>query len=51
MKDLILKARITSELERMQLPEQLTQKLNDQHKAQEVQLIVNALNSLDQQWH
>lgn len=51
MKDLRLKTEITQYLQHMQLPARLILLLEDQHKASEIQAIVQALHCLDQQWH
>jgi len=51
MKDLRLKTEITQYLQQMQLPARLILSLEDQHKASEIQAIVQALHTLDQQWH
>ena len=51
MKDLILKTKIAAQVEYMQLPRQLIDSLENQQSAQEVQLILNALNELGEQWH
>ena len=51
MKDLRLKTEITQYLQQMQLPARLILSLEDQQKASEIQTIVQALLTLDQQWH
>jgi hypothetical protein len=51
MKDLRLKIEIANYLQQMQLPARLILSLEDQDKAYEIQAMVQALHTLDQQWH
>ncbi len=51
MTDLKLKSRIANQLQQMQLPEQLIDRLDNQESATEVQLMLLALDNLAEQWH
>ncbi len=51
MKDLTLKAKITRQVQQMQLPDQIINRLEDQASAVEVQSILSALDQLAEQWH
>ena len=51
MKDLNLKSKITNQLQKMQLSDQLIIRLDNQDSAIEVQLMLVALDNLAEQWH
>ena len=51
MKDLNLKNKMTKQLQKMQLSDQLIMRLDNPDTAIEVQLMLDALDNLAEQWH
>lgn len=51
MKDLSLKTKIAQQVQQLQLPEQLIERLDNQDSAVEVQFMLHALDQLAEQWH